>query len=358
MLNVSDVCFAKGPTLHKSMSMQERCQASMEGLLCLDLFRIIADVTATRRGFPRGAQFLAPQTVQNLQLVCVSTILITVSKHEAGDPFCEGNCRMTELAIEQWFGRLRVQSQSAEHTARSYWHAACRDMIRTCKRNGTNSQPNERHLPPITAKQFKSCSQKALDAALFFVAHCSGVTVASLEAMYREWCQSGRLDAHADWFGGIDEIEEDHESDQEVEEEDNQCKKVLDEISETMKREMGEAERSDDEDCDPCQMDLRDAPDQQELKELVTTVPDSPLKPFTGPQKLDFDPDSIPRTLREALWDDPNAVKDSNLWDRLWRLTMSLRYWKGGGDRNWIKNPRSSRKAAAGLSWYQFLVQM
>lgn len=333
--------------------MRDRCQASMEGYLLLDLFRIVADVSATRRGFPRGAQFLAPQTLQNLQLICMSTIIISISKDDIGDPFLEGHCRMSELAIEQWFGRLRVQSQSAEHTVRSYWHAACRDMIKASRRNGTGGQPKERRLQPLSDQEFMDCSMKAMDSALQLAAHCSGVTVSSLEKMYKEWCASGRLDVHSDWFGGTDEIEENPESDEEIEDE-HECQQVLQEISSRLQQETHAAEDSDRED-DVCKADLRNAPDQEDLKAMISSVPDSPLKPFAGPQQLDFDPESTPYNLHQAIWDDPNSLKDDNIWDRLWRLTMSLRYWRGGGDRNWVKNPRSSRKASAGLSWYQLL---
>ena len=59
-------------------------------------------------------------------------------------------------------------------------------------------------------------------------------------------------------------------------------------------------------------------------------------------------------TLREAL----RATSDSSsieCFDKLWRLLMYLRYWFGGMDQHWVRNPRASRKKAATKHWYRCL---
>ena len=50
-----------------------------------------------------------------------------------------------------------------------------------------------------------------------------------------------------------------------------------------------------------------------------------------------------PKTLHGALCFLRCDASMKEIFDQLWRLTMSLRYWHGGADRHWIPNPRSCR---------------
>ena len=294
----------------------------------------------------------------------MSTIMVALSKNESGNPYTRGNARMTELAIEQWFGRLRIQSASASLSSRGYWQAAARETLRTFKaarvREDDKAPPPEQKQLPLSDEEFKACSERAMEAALALVAHTSAVTVASLRDMYNEWCESGRLnDPYTAVSPDEVDLEEEEEEDPEAElEKLDDCQRVLREIEESMgelgapDEDNGERHRSTMID-----LDLRNVPDKEQLLNLVAHEPTSPMKPFAkGTESPDFDPTSVPKTLRDAVFQDPDALKASNIWDRLWRLLMYQRYWCGGGDRLWVNNPRSCRRASSGLSWYQSLV--
>jgi len=61
-----------------------------------------------------------------------------------------------------------------------------------------------------------------------------------------------------------------------------------------------------------------------------------------------------PKTLHGALCFLRCDASMKEIFDQLWRLTMSLRYWHGGADRHWIPNPRSCRNTSRKLNWYQW----
>lgn len=219
--------------MHHTMTCSQRVQSSMEGFLILDLYRIIAEISAARNGFPRGSQFISPQTQENLQMTAMSTIIVALTKDESGDPYSRGHARMSELAIEQWFGRLRVQSSSASLSTRGYWQAAARDMLRAFKSREPNGPAPEQKHKPLDDAEFKACSERALEAALALVAHTSGVTVSSLTEMYDEWCKSGRFtDTCAAAAVSPDEV--DIDEDEGDQEELDECQRVLRDIEDSM----------------------------------------------------------------------------------------------------------------------------
>ena len=59
-------------------------------------------------------------------------------------------------------------------------------------------------------------------------------------------------------------------------------------------------------------------------------------------------------TLRQALGSCAGRSAEE-VFDKIWRLLMFLRYWRGGMDQHWIRNPRALRKAASSMHWYRCL---
>ena len=149
--------------MHKTYDIKSRCEAAMSGFILLDLFKLVSELACRRRGLPRGALWIAPQTSENLQQVALSVIIQCASKPDVGDFHSAGHCRMTELPVEEWFSRLRCQSSNAQLDARAYWKAACREMLRA-SRLQDQEVPACRSLPPLNARQFDDCSARAMKA--------------------------------------------------------------------------------------------------------------------------------------------------------------------------------------------------
>ena len=100
------------------MPLEMRAENGLCGLMLIEVFQMLSNQESTRRGLPRGSLFLAAETVRNLQHAAMGVISVTVSKSTEGSPWERGGQRLSELAIEQHFGRLRTQSPSAQLTAR------------------------------------------------------------------------------------------------------------------------------------------------------------------------------------------------------------------------------------------------
>lgn len=71
-------------------------------------------------GLPAGSCFLAPQTIQCLQAVAQATIVITLTKSEGLAPWAHGRARLSEISVEEQFGRCRSQSNNSQLTCRGY----------------------------------------------------------------------------------------------------------------------------------------------------------------------------------------------------------------------------------------------
>ena len=95
--------------------------------------------------------------------------------------------------------------------------------------------------------------------------------------------------------------------------------------------------------CDMLQTELKKVPGTEDLRSTLQAPPCDDI-----PEDPSFSP---PNTLHDVMCKGLTEQR----WDRLWRLSMSLRHWRGGSDRLWIPNPRSSRRASSKLSWHQFL---
>lgn len=97
--------------------------------------------------------------------------------------------------------------------------------------------------------------------------------------------------------------------------------------------------------------ELRSAPDAEDLRTVLESVTEKGVAD-TPDASVKI---NNPRTLRAALcFLGANASKDQ-IFDQLWRLCMSLRYWRGGADRHWIRNPRNARRSSSSLNWHQYL---
>lgn len=344
--------------MHKTMSLENRCQCAMEGYLLVDLFRLVADSKASQMNLPKGALWLAPQTGENLQLVALSTIVLACSKEPAGNPFFAGCCRMTELNVEQWFGRLRVQATNAQLNSRSYWKAAAREMLRSKKKHDSCKEPpNMIDMEPLSDGQFFQCSVKAWKSALQLVSACSGFTLESLDHMYRQWSESGKFDlSWEDLLPEDDMVWGDKEDDAEADDAaGHPCQGLLDEVQNECQMDT-ELPNQDVEGVEEYQFELRNVPDADLLLDMTRSEPESPLKPYGKADPCDMIIDSQPMNLHDALLALPDCSEGPQMWDRLWRLCMYMRHWGGGCDRLWVKNPRSAHKASSKLNWFQFCV--
>ena len=331
--------------MHKSLNAAERCECAMTGYVTLDLFSLLAEAKCKSLGLPRGSLFLAPQTLLNLQLVCLSTIVVCASKQRVGDVWARGHCRMTELGIEEWFGRLRSQSSNAQLTSRGFWRAATRQMLHESRERGPPNKCKPIVEDALTDAEFRECSVRAFKAAIELASRCSSVSSASLEQTYSEACRDGKLQMPTEF--DIDEFEDENWWD-EAADGTGECQEALQDVETE-----AQMDQQEPEDSDILAFELRNVPDADILELTAKAEPPSPQKPFhaAGLQESDLAMNTHPRTLYQALYAAPGA----DMWDQLWRLAMHLRHWRGGSDSHWVKNPRSARRASARLSWHQSL---
>ena len=189
----------QAPSSHRTMSVADRVQNALCGIALLDVFRMLSDRECAKRGLPKGALFLAPETSRNLQHVAMGVITVALTPEQEGDPWANGSHRLTELPVEQHFGRLRVQSTSAQLTARSYWAASARDMLRTKHRKRADTPPPDKPVQPLSPDEFYYESEKALRSALKLAAFCQGCNVESLEEAFQQYCQNGDYKAIPVW---------------------------------------------------------------------------------------------------------------------------------------------------------------
>jgi len=327
---------AQGPLSHKTMATVDRVQNSMSGYLLMDLFRLIADQRCGKLSLPKSTFFLHPETMRNVQHVGLSVIAVSLTGCKSGNPFARGHQRLTELAVEERFGSLRTQSVSAQLTARSFWKAAAREMVRAMKSRKPCEPPSD-SLEPISKEDFLLASRRALKSALRLVSWASAISVESLEMQYREWCECGQFRAV---LGDMDEEDDELE--------------VGEDAAGLLKSLQDEANMESDlpeQSADPVDFELRHVPDNAELKAAFSEEAALDSENLDGPETLT----GTPKTLFQAMYPlnpDSSAVV---VFDRLWRLLMSIRYWRGGGDVHWIRNPRACRRKTSGLNWYQYL---
>ena len=291
----------------------------------------------------------------------MSLVVIALTKDELGNPWLRGHARLSELKIEEFFGRLRNQVPDANLTCRSYWKCAARLLLigqRMAQKNKGLDPPFLPSMPALTNEEFYQCSVGAMKSALHLAASCSGVTVESLAKAYSEACSSGSLMAPSPGY----EDDPDETTDDGPEDAAGKCQQVLGEITAVAAMDVEDNEDPDRLDAQKMRagqfdLELGVLPDAAELREVVTAE-ESPDSADTEKPKAGPDDQLRPCTLHQALFSVPGMDLEMNdfVWDRLLRLSMSLRIWGGGCDQHWIRHARSARKASSKLSWYQCLV--
>eukprot|EP00435_Cladocopium_sp_Y103_P044906 s578_g12.t1 len=289
---------------------------------------MLADRLSLKRGLGRGDLFMHPQSARNLQSCSLGVIALCVGKSSAGNPWLRGRSRLTEMAIEEWFGRIRVQSTNAQHNARSYYRAACRDLLRNRGKSKYDQQnPPSETMPALTPKEFQVASTKGYASALRLVSQCSDLTEESIQSLYESWCGSQKF-----CFDGEPlHLFEDDFAEEEVQADPqtswlNPVQDVLAGSMGSRPPEEGEGgpnedgnEKADDE-MDPATVELRNVADAEQLRNLLMQADQE--------SNSDEQPSDNPKTLREAL-QGVHRVQATveDLFDSLWRLAMYLRYW-------------------------------
>lgn len=149
---VTALCIA--PSMHTSLSLMHRCEAALSGFLCLDIFKMLADRLTIEMKMPKGSAFMAGQTCHNLQGAALAIVTICVSKPADWCPWRFGTGRLTELAVEQLFGNLRCQSNNAQLTARGYFHASARYLMKMGDLLSRMKAPPPAREPCLTDAEF------------------------------------------------------------------------------------------------------------------------------------------------------------------------------------------------------------
>eukprot|EP00435_Cladocopium_sp_Y103_P017067 s1083_g4.t1 len=310
------------PMLHKSMPLAIRTENAMCGFVLMDLWKLMADRLASQRGLQRGTLWLANQSMRNIQSIALSLITVALSKHPIGNFWSHGHVRLGEVAIEEHFGRLRAQSSSANLTARSYWKAACREVLSKASKGRETDFMTEK-VEPLGEEAFEIASVKAYRAAIKLVAHICGVTEDSLRALYEDACEGAA-------FAGVPEPLHPFEEDGDVTLDGTQGGgAVADTKAEPGVKEVLQnipAEAALDQDLpdatnlehNAAENEWKDMPDFEELKAVTETVAEGESGACEGD----------PRTLGDVVSGLHAKSEDGPLWDKLWRLTMFLRHWK------------------------------
>lgn len=332
---------AKGPLTHRRMSMVHRVENLLCGFVLVDLYRLIASRECKKRSLPAGTLFLAEETLRNIQQCALGGLSVCLTKDPLGDPFAHGHARLSELSVEEWFGRQRVQSPSAQLTARAYWAAVCRTMLKD-KRNSSKRGDTELQLEtldPISAEGFFAASEKALSSALQLVSMTSDYAVKDLEILYGRWCENKE-------YTQEDAVEEPEDDDLDDGDSDDGNVNALGVIKQMHVETCMETMAEQMEEHDSVDISLQGQPDKDLWKEMISAKE----------EVLDARAILMPQTLNEALGMLGKTPSETELFDRVWRLIMGVRYYRGGGDCHWVADPRACRrKSDTKLNWYQCL---
>lgn len=125
-----EVAMCSAGILHRDLSLLARTEVALSGFLALDLYRMLADARCARLNLPKGSQFMAPQTMYNLQGLCLSVACIACSKDPDWHPWAVGTARLSELSVEEWFSHLRRQSPNSQLSARAFFQASSRQLLK------------------------------------------------------------------------------------------------------------------------------------------------------------------------------------------------------------------------------------
>lgn len=76
---------------------------------------------------------MAGQTQTNLQSCAMAAVVVALTKDAETCPWQASHGRLSELAIEQFFGALRSQSGNSQLTSRAYFRASARHAMQMSK---------------------------------------------------------------------------------------------------------------------------------------------------------------------------------------------------------------------------------
>ena len=321
LLNLT-TALCTSPTMHQTMPLRKRVENALTGFVLLDLWKVVSDRMAAQKGLPKGSLQIASQTRHALQSVSMSVLLVALTKNEEGSPWSHGHGRLTELGIEEFFGRVRVQSSSAQHTARSFWKASAREMLSRASKEIKDLPPQER-LKPVSAEEFSAASSRAYKSALRLVSMCSNFTEESLKSTYEILCEGGHIDPDQ---SPLHPFEDDA-----AEVGQNGPEQQVEELQDVLDVMHHEAAMDDEDIPDDSKlgegaqnMDLRDVPDADQLVHLIEHSPADGEAEVPGPQPFADDPETLLEAVQSIPSVNPCMV---GLFDQVWRLTMYLRHW-------------------------------
>lgn len=313
------VALCVAPASHGALSMKQRCMNALCGFLLLDLYSIMATAANNKKSWRKGASFLAPQTRNNLQSAALAAIAITLSKDAYADYWKSTGHRLSEISIEEYFGRLRVQSVSAQLSARAYFKAA---VIEGIKHKPLEEEVLEADLPCLSNEEFSEVADAALEASLVLVSATSEASKDSILSVYQEWCATGTLDTEL--LGATIPPEEAEDEFMEYKTEaqisdKQECQELFDVLGSLSVHDFAEDSNlpSASISINPPQvdLDLREVPDMDALKSCLQGEPSS--------HESVPDKNKLPCTLADALMQVENG---RSLFDAMWRLTAFLRH--------------------------------
>lgn len=140
--------------LNKRFTLLQRAEAALAGFICLDLFRLLAAEKCHKKHVPAGSCFMASQTVANLQSCSLSALVMCLTKTSTFEPWKFGQCRLSELSVEQFFGQRRSQSSNAQLTTRGFFHSSARTCMRSAKKMTKTSHEITPGDGPLTDQEF------------------------------------------------------------------------------------------------------------------------------------------------------------------------------------------------------------
>ena len=139
--------------LHTRLTLMQRAEIAVAGFVSLDIFRLLAAKRCSALALPTGSTFMSPQTLFNIQGVALSALVVTVTKEENWHPFSHGQCRLSELGVEEWFSLLRRQSSNAQLTTRGFFQASARTTMHHGKILNKLMPRSKTPEPPLTDEQ-------------------------------------------------------------------------------------------------------------------------------------------------------------------------------------------------------------
>lgn len=323
------MCIA--PANHKKWEMIDRAETALAGFALVDLFGLVAQSTCRRLSWPKGSTWMAHQTSNNLQQVCLGVLSVCLSKSQTGNPWI-GTNRLNEISVEEHFGRVRSSSANAQVTARAYWRAVAKECLLRADRPRAPPQPLE-ELPPLTDEQFRGACERALSSALDLVSRTSGVPVDALEKMYRDACQGEVLDPQDLESLEPDPLEADESDQVGVEAERKGAQATAAKESENLLRNIqfdAASQKCDDEDVNDEQElrgdqqtssynDLGDLPDLDAFQKMASASAQDPADGDVEQVSMS----KLPTTLSDAL---KHVDNGRPFWDSIWRLVLFLRH--------------------------------